>query len=317
MKMKMQLSKSCIAVAVALVCAEASALSFFGSSSPESLMKSADKLIEKADAALAAGNRVQASNGFVRAASKYREIIEKNPDFEEGIAVIRAEYCATQLEQCGLPDLGIVDEEQADAAEPKAAGFAKETDVVKTAADAFKEATGEDDDSEPINDDEEEIAQETYDPRNFVYDFNEARALLESGKAIEAIGIMVPMVKYDPGNRQLRMLMAAARIRAGQNDLAIATLEDLRGRREDLPLLLLISAAYVSAGRHAEALLSLDAAVKLAPAEPDAYMNLAQLTLVMDGNVPEAVKVAGDYYRQALKRGARRNPSLEAVVMPR
>lgn len=302
---------------------DASAWSLFGSTSPESLMKSADKLLAKADAALEEGNYAQASNGFVRAMGKYRAVENANPEFGDGIASIRVAYCREQLAQCG-GDFGDVAEPGGESTGDAAPGAVAVADASaaaqpvadgQSAAEAFKAAAGEDDGGEEGEDDgDEEPVPESYDPRNFVYDFNEARELLDNGKVAEAIQILVPMVRYDSGNRQVRMLMAAARLRAGQNDLAIATLEDLRGKREDLPLLLLISAAYTSAGRYPEALLSLDAAVKLAPAEPDAYMNLAQLTLVMDGTKPDAVALAGNYYRQALKRGAARNPTLEALV---
>ena len=138
--------------------------------------------------------------------------------------------------------------------------------------------------------------------------------LIEDGNVSEAASILIPMLKYDPSNRQVRMLIATVRTRQGRFNEAITALEDLRGRREDLPLLLLLAGAYTGASRYHDALLALDSAIRLNPSDPNAYMNLAWLTLVMPGNDPDTLKNAETYYRQAIKHGATRDRNLEKRI---
>ena len=333
---KLRLFFLILATALAAFAPDAFAWALFGSSTGNSQgrMKSADKLLEKADTAFFAGDFGHASNEYVRAREKYAVINKNDPDYEDGLPAIRLAYCDEQIALCvassALPSTNAAPSAASGKAPSPVAGAHSATNsataagagrppapsaaVGDSAADAFRAATGE---PPPANDkaaSEEESPAEPYDARNFAYDFNEARELIEKDRPAAAIEILVPMVRYDPSNRQLRMLLAAAQIRSGRHDLAITALEDLRGRREDLPLLLLIAAAYTSAGRYPDALLSLDAAVKLAPAEPDPYVNLAWLTLLMNDGQPAARKVAGNYYREALKRGAAPDPALQSAV---
>ena len=295
------------------------AWALFGSSTGNSQgrMKSADKLLEKADTAFFEGDFGNASNVYAKAREKYADLEKSDPGYEDGLPAIRLAYCDEQIALCvsssSLPSTNAV---PAQPVETTATGGSRTraTSTEDSAAAAFRAATGEPASTNAPSAAEEEPSPEPYDARNFAYDFNEARELIEKDRAAAAIEILVPMVRYDPSNRQLRMLLAAAHIRAGRHGLAITALEDLRGRREDLPLLLLIAAAYTSAGRYPDALLSLDAAVKLAPAEPDPYFNLAWLTLLMNEGQPAARKVAGNYYREALKRGAAPDPALQGAV---
>ena len=301
--MKNLLKATFFAVAVSALCLDAQAWSLFGSSegNTQSRIKAADKLLEKADIAFGEAKYAPASNGYARAMERYQAIDRDDPKFGDGLPAIRVAYCADQIDQCAMAATGLP--LAAVGGESGARTYGTEETSAK---DAFLGADGQ---AEGRKGEEEPVA---YDPRNFAYDFAEARDLVGRGRAAEAIDVLVPMVRYDAGSRPVRMLLAAARLRAGQTDLAIATLEDLRGRREDLPLLLLIAGAYASAGRYPDALFSLDAAVKLAPADPDPYLNLAWLTLVMNESDPSVAKVASDYYRQALKRGAQRDAALEA-----
>ncbi len=160
--------------------------------------------------------------------------------------------------------------------------------------------------------DEPEAAEEpAYDPRNFVHDYNEARDLLESGKAAEAASLVIPLLRHDPGNRSVRILLALIRTRQGRCEEAIVALENLRGRRDDLALLLALSAAYTGAGRYHDALLALDSAMRLSPSDPAAYLNSAWLTLIMPSSGPNTLKHAEAYYRMAIARGAARDRALE------
>lgn len=350
MKSESKLFLACLG-ATFLTVAPACAWSLFGSSASNAAgrLKSADRLLEKADAAFEEGNVEAAARGYAHALDKYRVINSNYPEFNDGIAAIRIEYCEGQLAECGetqahnplgtkvdtsdaeAPDSGKsavaasvpnVQNSNAKQTSPTTAAASSSdaasrnsgTDSDK-AADAFRTITGETAPATPAADNADDPAtQVAYNPRYFAYDFGEARELIEKGQHDDAIEILLPMVKFDPDNRQLRMLLATARIGAGQPELAIATLEDLRGRREDLPLLLLIAGAYTSAGRYPDALLALDTAAKLAPGEPDAFSNLAWLTLLMEGDTAESREIAGNYYRQSLKRGAARNLAIEAAL---
>ena len=152
-----------------------------------------------------------------------------------------------------------------------------------------------------------------YDPRNFAHDFAEARMLMEDGNLSEAAAVLIPMLRHDPSNRQVRLLLAIVRTRQSRYDEAIVALEDLRGIREDMPILLALSGAYMGAVRYHDALLALDRAVRLNPADPNPYLNLAWLTLVMPQD-SDTLKNAEIYYRQAVKHGAARDRALESRI---
>ena len=152
-----------------------------------------------------------------------------------------------------------------------------------------------------------------YDPRNFTHDFAEARMLMEDGNLSEAAAVLIPMLRHDPANRQVRLLLAIVRTRQSRYDEAIVALEDLRGIREDMPILLALSGAYMGAVRYHDALLTLDRAVRLNPADPNPYLNLAWLTLVMPQEA-DTLKNAEIYYRQAVRRGAARDRALETRI---
>ncbi|MBP5543064.1 MAG: tetratricopeptide repeat protein [Kiritimatiellae bacterium] len=332
------------ALAIAFAAQTVSAWSLFGISSSNAAgrLKSADALLEKADMAFEAGDYATASSNYERALSKYNVIDRDYPEFNDGISTIRIEYCEAQIAQCSMALTG----DSVPTAEPQAVAapaqpsasvpattpapatamptVAKpaaakpvtlEAQSISEAAAAFRNATGE---SQPPPQakaaEVEPSADAPYNPRYLAFDFGEARELIERGRHADAAEILIPMVKADPENRQFRMLLAAARLGSGHPELAITALEDLRGRREDLPLLLLLAAAYTSAGRYPDALLALDTAVRLAPGEPDAFSNLAWLALIMDGNTPEARTNAEGYYQQALRRGAARDITLEAAI---
>lgn len=332
------------ALAIAFAAQTVSAWSLFGISSSNAAgrLKSADALLEKADMAFEAGDYATASSNYERALSKYNVIDRDYPEFNDGISTIRIEYCEAQIAQCSMALTGDsmpTAEPQAVAApaQPSASVPATtpapatamptvatpaatkpvtlEAQSISEAAAAFRNATGEAQPTPQAKSAEvEPSADAPYNPRYLAFDFGEARELIERGRHADAAEILIPMVKADPENRQFRMLLAAARLGSGHPELAITALEDLRGRREDLPLLLLFAAAYTSAGRYPDALLALDTAVRLAPGEPDAFSNLAWLALIMDGNTPEARTNAEGYYQQALRRGAARDTTLEAAI---
>ncbi len=137
--------------------------------------------------------------------------------------------------------------------------------------------------------------------------------LMEDGNLSEAAAVLIPMLRHDPSNRQVRLLLAIVRTRQSRYDEAIVALEDLRGIREEMPILLALSGAYMGAVRYHDALLTLYRAVRLNPADPNPYINLAWLTLVMPQD-SDTFKNAEIYYRQAVKRGAVRDRALESRI---
>lgn len=337
--MKTRFKILAFALAIAFAAQTVSAWSLFGISSSNAAgrLKSADALLEKADMAFEAGDYATASDNYERALSKYNVIDRDYPEFNDGISTIRIEYCEAQIAQCSMaltgdsmptaePQAVAAPAQPSDSASastpapaPAKPAAAKpvtvEAQSISEAAAAFRNATGEAQPPPQAKAAEvEPSADAPYNPRYLAFDFGEARELIERGRHADAAEILIPMVKADPENRQFRMLLAAARLGSGHPELAITALEDLRGRREDLPLLLLLAAAYTSAGRYPDALLALDTAVRLAPGEPDAFSNLAWLALIMDGNTPEARTNAEGYYQQALRRGAARDTTLEAAI---
>ena len=315
---------------------QAGAWTIFGSREDalKDQLRTGDKLMLKADAAYEAGKMSRAGGYYARAMQKYEALHKTDPNFMDGLAAIRIAYCAKQYTNT----LASAEAEAADAAEVEAAdaaevGTAGAAEVSKpqaaqpqqpqaaqaaetsdgTAARPQAAQTAETSDDADVQPQAAPPPKPPYDPRNFAHDFAEARMLLEDGNLSDAASVLIPMLRHDPSNRQVRLLLAIVRTRQGRNDEAIVALEDLRGVREDLPVLLALSGAYMGASRYHDALLALDSAVKVKPSDPNAFLNLAWLTLVMPAE-PDTLKNAETYYRQAIRRGAARDRALEARI---
>ena len=315
---------------------QAGAWTIFGSREDalKDQLRTGDKLMLKADAAYEAGKMSRAGGYYARAMQKYEALHKTDPNFMDGLAAIRIAYCAKQYTNT----LASAEAEAADAAEVEAAdaaevGTAGAAEVSKpqaaqpqqpqaaqaaetsdgTAARPQAAQTAETSDDADVQPQAAPPPKPPYDPRNFAHDFAEARMLLEDGNLSDAASVLIPMLRHDPSNRQVRLLLAIVRTRQGRYDEAIVALEDLRGVREDLPVLLALSGAYMGASRYHDALLALDSAVKVKPSDPNAFLNLAWLTLVMPAE-PDTLKNAETYYRQAIRRGAARDRALEARI---
>lgn len=321
---------------------QANAWTIFGSreDSLQDLLRAGDKLMLKAVAANEAGKMERAGGYYRRALQKYEALNKADPGFMDGLAAIRIAYCAKQytntLAAAKAEAAGAAEAETAGATEAEAAGAAEaaSADVSEVGAAGAAEVskpqalqppqpqaaqaaqpqaaqaaeTADDSVVEP-----QPPPRPPYNPRNFAHDFAEARMLMEDGNLSEAAAVLIPMLRHDPSNRQVRLLIAIVRTRQGRYDESIVALEDLRGIREDLPVLLALSGAYMGASRYHDALLALDSAIKLNPSDPSAYLNLAWLTLVMPAE-PDTLKNAEIYYRQAIRRGAARDRALEARI---
>ena len=314
-------------------------------------LRSGDKYLQKADAAYEEGQMERAGKYYGRAIQKYEQLQEADPTYMEGIAGIRLNYCAKQytnaLEaiEAALEAANAAEAEAPDGAEVAAAGAAEV--AAANAAEVSKHQAAQAAQPQAAQAAQPPAAQAAqppaaqaaqpqaaqaaqppsgeaaaqaapppkppYDPRNFAHDFAEARMLMEDGNLSEAAAVLIPMLRHDPSNRQVRLLLAIVRTRQSRYDEAIVALEDLRGIREDMPILLALSGAYMGAVRYHDALLALDRAVRLNPADPNPYLNLAWLTLVMPQD-SDTLKNAEIYYRQAVKRGAARDRALESRI---
>ena len=330
---------------------QAGAWTLFGSREDalKDQLRTGDKLMLKADAAYEAGKMSRAGGYYSRAIQKYEALHKTDPNFMDGLAAIRIAYCAKQytntlaaaeaeaadadeaegvVAEVGAAGAAEVSKPQAaqaaqpqaaQAAQPQAAQAAATSDGTAAqpqAAQAAETSGGtaaETSDDADVQPPAAPPPKPPYDPRNFAHDFAEARMLLEDGNLSDAASVLIPMLRHDPSNRQVRLLVAIVRTRQGRYDEAIVALEDLRGVREDLPVLLALSGAYMGASRYHDALLALDSAVKVKPSDPNAFLNLAWLTLVMPAE-PDTLKNAETYYRQAIRRGAARDRTLEARI---
>lgn len=277
---------------------DAGAWSVFGSKdgAMRNRLSSGDKLMARADEAFDKAELEKACALYQRAIKRFRDIEEIDPLFMDGVAGVRIAYCAGQWTNA-------VTAAEAAAAEA-GGGEGGETDDGEEA---------EEEPDTPVLIKNAEPEPPPYDMANFTRDMSEAKMLIEDGNLSAAASLLIPMLRHDPSNREVRLLVAIVRTRQGRFDEAIVALEDMRGRREDLPVLLALSGAYAGAGRHHDALLALDGAIRLAPSDPNAYLNMAWLTLSMPADA-DTMRNAEMYYRQAVKRGATRDRTLEARI---
>ncbi len=248
-------------------------------------LRDADKTLTRADVAYENADYKGCVVNYQEALKYYEQINKEDPTLMKGLPAIRIKYCASQITN-SLFAINNYD--------PK--------------AQSIPEIKDEETSSPEI----EEIDE--VEPYKFATDFSDARQLLFEGELDEASDILIDLLRQDPANRSVRMLISIVRVRQGKVGDALVALDDLRGTQEDLPLLLAISGANVSAGHYHEALLALDKAVKLYPKDPNAYVNLAWLTLIMPGSGPAAIEGAKIYYNQALSRGAVRDLQLEKRI---
>lgn len=297
-----------LAALAAFLAIDAGAWSLFGSKEGalRNRLSSADKLMARADAAYEAGDMARASALYNRALGLYGQVNTADATFMEGIAAHRITYCASQYTNA-MAAVELRDDPNAQDAEDE--GDDEEEDDEEGEEPAPLRNAPSAQPVEPRDD----PSRVEYDMRNYAHDMSEAKMLIEDGNLSAAASILIPILRHDPTDREVRLLIAVVRTRQGRFDEAIVALEDMRGRREDLPVLLALSGAYAGAGRHHDALLALDGAIKLAPSDPNAYMNLAWLTLAMPSDA-DTLKTAETYYRQAIKRGAARDRALESRI---
>ena len=308
-----------------------------------SLFRRADVLLTRADAAMEGGNPDQAQILYEQALKRYEELNQTAPDLHDGLPRFRVDYCRNQLAalQGKLVDNtdpaaeaaaraaikqdrdapGVPQGESArfpvpfrrGRSEPVGAGLpAPQTASAEFQPPATTEvrpdatgAAGGGDADEPAP-----PSRTPPNPAQIAADLRAARARLEDDQVAEASRILVDLLREDPDNRSARMLIALVRTRQGRGDEALVALEDLRGQSEDLPLLLALAGAYCGAGRHFDAMLTLDKAIKLAPEHPYPYLNLAWLSLAMN-SAADGRRDAEVYYRRAVKLGATRDRTLE------
>lgn len=267
----------------------------------EGSFRQADKLLARADSLYEGGNPGQALPFYKRALARFEKLQEETPELHEGMPQYRVVYCQTQIASITgkLQDSGLL-----------AVEAAKE--VVEESPAAPSRAASEDPPERvPATEETSEPEPESGpDAELIAADLQRARKLLDSGQAGSASRLLVAVVKEDPANPVARFLLALARVQQSRYDEALAAVEDLEGRNESLPLLLLLAAAHCGQESYFDAMLLLDRAITLAPKDPRAYYNLAWLQLAQ-GQGTEAFRNAEAYYRQAIRLGGKRDKAIE------
>jgi tetratricopeptide (TPR) repeat protein len=249
----------------------------------EKLATQGNAELQAADELWRANQSGPATERYQAAAEIFRQAEATSPGLENGRVRFRLSYCLAQVEQIR------------NAAREKA-GTEKRVTVTRPPATGLEGAR--------------ETAVETpMDPVELRRELVIAQRLLSGDQPETALPSLVKVLKSDPGNHRALLLMATLRVKQGRFDDAIVTIEDLRGTSgEDEAVLLLAAGAYCGAGRHFDALLALDKAMKKNPKLPQAHLNMAYLLLEMS---PDKRAEADAYYRQALKLGGVRDASLE------
>lgn len=280
-----------------------------GRSRAVNYLRRADATLTQADKALEDGKTTQALALYERAEKAYVALDRDHPELHDGLPRIRLAYCRDQIRRIreGLaggaapPVPAAVSEGAAPVPAPAGAGAASLSSAVSVAAVAVVPSTS----TVPA------VAVASADRgRPVAADLAEARALLAEERHEDVVRLLSRVLQEDPGNRSARLMVALARAGQGRGDEALAALEDLRGREEDLPLLLALAAACHVAGRDFDAMLALDQAIRLAPDHPHAYVDMAWLSLSVAPGA-QGREEAEAYYRQALRLGARRDRRLE------
>ncbi len=292
-----------------------------GRSRAVNYLRRADATLTQADKALEDGKTTQALALYERAEKAYVALDRDHPELHDGLPRIRLAYCRDQIrrireglaggaappvpaavpEGAAPPVPAAVPEDAAPVPAPAGAGAASLSSAVSAAAVSVVPSTS----AVPA------VAVASADRgRPVAADLAEARALLAEERHEDVVRLLSRVLQEDPGNRSARLMVALARAGQGRGDEALAALEDLRGREEDLPLLLALAAACHVAGRDFDAMLALDQAIRLAPDHPHAYVDMAWLSLSVAPGA-QGREEAEAYYRQALRLGARRDRRLE------
>lgn len=275
-------NKTTLVLAILATASVASASFLFSSSSSKAadLFRAGDKYMERADVQADENATEKALDLYGKAMAAFEKSLEADPDYLDGIASVRIDYCKGVIAKLN----GETTEE-----EPE-------------------------DDEEAVAIAEEEETQYKVTPEELAHEIAEARTQIARGKLVDASATLLPLLRAEPENRTVRTLISIVRTRQGRYDEAIVALEDLRGKGDDMSILLALSAAYVGNGRYNDALLCLDSALRISKEDPAPYMNLACLTYLMSKGDATALKNAETYYRAAIKRGAKRDSSLESKI---
>ena len=315
-----------------------SALEFFPGRKDQSagMLRRADALLARADAAYEQGETARAGELYQLALERYAQLHQRDPRFQDGLPRFRMDYCKGQLASLDGTPAGAGGVPGAAAKAPVPAGpelptrapaahegrLADEATPAQPpplAPEAAPPASGESGLTPDDGAAKDEVAEDgepavaPADPAAIAADLKEVRTLVEDEQLADAARLLTGVLRADPGNRSARLMIALVRARQGRHDEALVALEDLRGQNEDLPLLLALSAAYCGAARFFDAMLVLDKAVKLAPADPQAYLNLSWLQLAMDEG-ETGRRDAEAYYRRAVRLGAQRDRALEVKL---
>jgi Flp pilus assembly protein TadD len=119
--------------------------------------------------------------------------------------------------------------------------------------------------------------------------YSVGRALLESGRAGEAIPKFETMLRVEPGYADAHNKLGIALLQVGRTAEAVARLAEAVRLKPDEPSPHAnLGIALVAAGRLPEAMAQFREAIRLRPANPSPHLNLA-IALLESGRLPEAV----------------------------
>ena len=241
-------------------------------------------VLEKADEAREAGRTTEAVVLYTDALSRYSDLAEKHPDWEPQVVRLRLVYCNEQLE-------GLRGRKKREEGPRGSTTISMTTEKTPTLQKhAIRTSTNP------------EI-------RRIV---GSVRQLLLSGATDEARTKLIEGLRLDPDDGALRLLIGIVQCKAGNYADAAYVLETLLEEQpQDATAHIALAVAYAGLGRTAEAERQTIAALELDPRLPEAFYNLARLSLLKE---PPNLESAHGYYLKALEHGAAPDEELEQVL---
>lgn len=138
------------------------------------------------------------------------------------------------------------------------------------------------------------------------------RYYLSEGEHEQARAALLTAMRKEPDNRNVRLLMSLAQCQAGRYRDSVHVAKQLIDEdAADPHAHMVLASGYFGLGYLAESAAELRKTVELDPRTPHPHYNLAQILLLM---APVDRNAAGYHYREALKRGAMRDPAVEMAL---
>ncbi len=140
----------------------------------------------------------------------------------------------------------------------------------------------------------------------------EIRTMLAMGMSDKALARVDAAAKMRPDDGGVQLLRGLVLTRMGRHDEAAKTLNPMVKDRSVAAMLALAGTRF-SEGKYMESMRLLEGALAIDPNLPEAYVNLAYLSLAIS---PNKLNEATLYYRYALKLGGQRDTRLDVILKP-